>query len=299
LENFPEAQPAFGETAVKEIIAATGLSLAPGWSIRELENRLEDIAWQHYWNEFTPPDRDGKSDVIELGAIADVSVTPSRLKNRLVSIEQSSQRIFAGSSRRPMAEKIEELLRRLGRNKNGSPLKQSGTEASGHGGSERSAIWLCLVRAIAATESPPKDYKPNTNGRPWPSQRLEETLQGLVRCIQSPDQDQKDAVPAARMIHIWIQWSIPLIQQLITSDKARHLGNAPLVLTLSNLDTLYREAFGKRPSLYRSSVKGSAPKPNSWELFLQAVLGGILPPEDLPSITALDERWRRLTYQKR
>ncbi len=90
-----------------------------------------------------------------------------------------------------------------------------------------------------------------------------------------------------------------MVEQLVTSNKARHHGNVALDITLSNLGTMYREAFGKRPSFYRSSAKGSAPKPNPWEQFLLAVLERVLPPEDLPSITALDERWRRLTYPKR
>ena len=86
-----------------------------------------------------------------------------------------------------------------------------------------------------------------------------------------------------------------MVERLVTSNMARHQGNVALDITISNLDTLYREAFGKRPSLYRSSAKGSAPKPNAWERFLLAVLERILPPEDLPSITALGARWRRLS----
>ncbi len=86
-----------------------------------------------------------------------------------------------------------------------------------------------------------------------------------------------------------------MVEQLVTSNKARHHGNVALDITISNLDTVYREAFGKRPSLYRSSAKGAAPKPNAWERFLLAVLERVLPPEDLPSITALGARWRRLT----
>ena len=86
-----------------------------------------------------------------------------------------------------------------------------------------------------------------------------------------------------------------MVERLVTSNKARHHGNVALDITLSNLGTVYREAFGKRPSLYRSSAKGAAPEPNAWERFLLAVLERVLPPEDLPSITALGPRWRRLT----
>jgi hypothetical protein len=299
IEDFPEAKPVFDEPAVKAVFAKTGLPLAPGTTVEELRESLEDIARQHYWNEFHPPDQNGESEVIRLDAIAEASVAPSRLRNRLIAIEQSSKRVFAGRSRRPLAEKIAELLERLGRHKNGSPMTHSGTEAAGHGGSERSAVWLCLVRAITATESPPKDYRPGIDRRPWPAQRLESAIQALVRFIQSPDKGRKDADAAARAIHGWVQRSIPMVGRLVTSNKARHHGNVALDITLSNLDTLYREAFGKVPSLYRSSTKGSAPKPNAWQRFLLAVLERVLPPDDLPSITALDERWRRLTYPKR
>lgn len=164
-----------------------------------------------------------------------------------------------------------------------------------HGGSERSAVWLCLVRAIKVTERPPKGYRPGADGRPWPSQRLESAIQALVRFIQSPAKGRKDADAAARAIHGWVRRSIPMIERLVASNMVRHHGNVALDITLSNLDTVYREAFGKRPSLYRSSAKGSAPKPNTWGRFLLAVLERVLPPEDLPSITALGARWRRLT----
>ncbi len=86
-----------------------------------------------------------------------------------------------------------------------------------------------------------------------------------------------------------------MVERLVTSNKARRHGNVALDITLSNLDTVYRKAFGKGPSLYRSSAKGSEPKPNAWERFLLAVLEHVLPPEDLPSITALGARWRRLS----
>ncbi len=121
IEDFPEAKPVFDEPAVKAVFAKTGLPLAPGTTVEELRESLEDIARQHYWNEFHPPDPKGESEVIRLDAIADTSVAPSRLRNRLIAIEQSSKRVFAGRSRRPLAEKIAELLKRLGRHKTDPP----------------------------------------------------------------------------------------------------------------------------------------------------------------------------------
>ena len=67
---------------------------------------------------------------------------------------------------------------------------------------------------------------------------------------------------------------------------------------LAKLGTVYRKAFGKRPSLYRSSAGWSVRKPSAWENFLLAVLERVLPPEDLPTITALGARWRRLPKYK-
>ncbi len=298
-EDIPESKPVFDEPAVKAVFAETGLPLAQGRTIRELGDSLEDIARQHYWNEFHPPDPDRESDIIRFDAIADASVTPSRLKYRLIAIEQSSKRVFAGSSRRPLAEKLEQLLKRLGRHKNGSPMTLSGTEATGHGGSERSAVWLCLIRAVAATEAPPKGYRPGTDGRPWTSQRLESDIQALVGLIQSPDKGRKYADAAARAIHGWARRSIPIVGRLVTSNRARHHGNVALDITLSNLGTEYGKAFGKNPSLYRSSSQGHLRIPNAWLRFLLAVLERVLPPKELPSLTALDERWRRLKYSKR
>jgi len=53
-EDFPEAKPVFDEPAVKTVLAETGLPLAPGTTVEELRESLEDIARQHYWNEFNP-----------------------------------------------------------------------------------------------------------------------------------------------------------------------------------------------------------------------------------------------------
>ena len=115
----PEAKRVFDEPAVKTVLAETGP--APGTTVEELRESLEDIARQHYWNEFNPPDPGGESDVIRFDEIADASVTPSRLRYRLIAIERSSKRVFAGTSRRPLAEKIAELLERLGYAKTDPP----------------------------------------------------------------------------------------------------------------------------------------------------------------------------------
>ena len=68
-EDFPEAKPVFDEPAVEAVLAETDLPLAPGTTDEELRKSLEDIARQHYWNEFNPPDPGGEGDVIRLDAI--------------------------------------------------------------------------------------------------------------------------------------------------------------------------------------------------------------------------------------
>ncbi len=43
-EDFPEAKPVFDEPAVKAVLAETGLPLAPGRTIQEIWESLEDIS---------------------------------------------------------------------------------------------------------------------------------------------------------------------------------------------------------------------------------------------------------------
>jgi hypothetical protein len=295
IDEFPEAKPVFDDPAVEAVLVETELNLTAKMKIEEFREALEDIARHHYWNEAVPGETSGERGVIQLDAIANASVTPSRLRNRLIGIERSSRQIFAGTSRRPLVEKVEELLDQLGRKKNGTPMRISGTETTGHGGSESSTVWLCLIRAVAAAETPPKSYRPGPGSRPWPSQRLEGVIQSLVQFIQSPDTGLNNTDECARALHGWVEWCIPLVEPLVASTKNRHDGNAALNITISKLHTLYGKAFERRPSLYRSSVKGSEAIPNAWERFLRAVLTRILFPVEAPTIAALGARWRRLT----
>ena len=142
VDDAPAPKPVFNNAAVTEILEETGLSLAKGMTTGEFQEALEEVACEHYWNEFTQPAPVSQNSYISFDALAGPSVTPSRLKSRLVGIERSAKRVFKGTSRRPFVEKVEELLNRLGRHRNGRPLKFSGTETPGHGGSERSAVWL-------------------------------------------------------------------------------------------------------------------------------------------------------------
>jgi hypothetical protein len=186
VDDTPGRTRIFDAPSVTAILQETGLPLAEGMKIKDLQERLEDVAREYYWQEFSPPKSD-RQDIIGFDAFANSSVTPSQLRNRLVSIERSSKRVFSGTSRRPLDEKIVQLLERLGCDRRGVALKYSGTEIPGHGGSERSAVWLCLDLALNATETPPQGYRSDLQDRPWSSQRLEAAIQALVGFVQSPD----------------------------------------------------------------------------------------------------------------
>lgn len=296
---MPSSGPIFDAPTVAAIREETGLPLAKGKSICWLRRSLEDVAQEHYWLEFTGSGTEQYDADFSFDAVADPSVTPSRLRNRLVAIERSSKRVFSGTSRRPLVEKVVELLDRLGRDRQGRAMRYSGTETPGHGGSERSAVWLCLIRAIYANEAPPRGYRSNPAGRPWASRRLESTIQALVDFVQSPDPGRENADDAARAIHSWSIWSIQRVEGLLASTMARHEGKVALDVTLRALGTVYQGAFKRSLSLYRSSAGGAAPEPNAWDRFLQAVLRRILGPDELPSMSALQARWRHLTYGKR
>lgn len=297
--DIPDPKPIFDVLAIETILKETALPLAPGLTPHILQESLEDVAREYYWHEFAPSEPNRESDYVSFNALTDSSVTPSRLRNRLVAIEQSSRRVFAGTSRRPLADKIVELLNRLGRNRKGLALRHSGTESRGHGGSERSAVWLCLIRAINANETPPQGYRSNIQDRPWASQRLEGAIQVLAGFIRDSHQDRKRADEAARAIHGWVQWSIPLVKKFFASNMVRHRGKTALDITLVNLARVYQYAFNKQPSLYESAPKNGAISSNSWGSFLRAALTHILSPDDPPSTAALLARWRRLTYTKR
>lgn len=299
VDDIPGPKPIFDEPTVAAILKDTGLPRAEGRALHDLRESLEGVALEHYWHESIPPESDREIDNISFDALADSSVTPSRLRNRLVAIERSSRRVFSGTSRRPLVAKVVELLNRLGRNRNGRALKYSGSEAPGSGGSESSAVWLCLIRAINANEAPPRGYRSDLRDRPWASQKLEGAIQALVSFIQFPDQGWKEADEAARAIYRWIQWSISRVEKLLASNMVRHKGRVALDITLANLARVYQDVFNKKASLYEAAITGTASSSNSWSHFLRVVLKHILSPDDLPSIKALQARWRRLTYTKR
>lgn len=291
--------PTFDEAAVETVLKETGLPLAEATTPRLLQDGLNEIALEYYWEEANPPDSGLVDTLFTFSALADSSVTPSRLKNRLVGIDRAAKRVFAGTSRRPLDEKVTELLERLGYDSKGKRLKYSGTEVCGHGGSERSAVWLCLIGAIQTTERPGKGYRSRLNERPWASLRLRETIDALSAGIQSSDYGKDDTCAAARSIHAWAEWSLPRIKSLLNPHHARHRGEVALDITLLKLGALYISVFDKRPSLSRRVMKDAGSIPNSWENFLQAVLPYIFSPDSPPEPSALQARWRRLSYTSR
>ena len=178
VDDAPAPKPVFNNAAVTEILEETGLSLAKGMTTGEFQEALEEVACEHYWNEFTQPAPASQNSYISFDAPGP-TVTPTGSRAVLRSsrsAKPSIQRNFAAAS---LSEKVEELLNRLGRHRNGRPLKFRGTE-TGHGGPSR-RFALCLIRAIYVDEAPPQRYRPKPQDRllgiaDW----LEDTIQTLV-----------------------------------------------------------------------------------------------------------------------
>lgn len=294
----PDPQPVFDEPAVQAILNETGLPLARGQKRQSLQEELERIALEYYWEEFSASEVGRQSGGISFDVLADSSVTPSRLKKRLEQIERSAKRVFAGASKRPLVDKVEELLKRLGVDRGGRLLRISGTELLGHGGSERSAVRFCLVRAITAIESPPQGYRSNILDRPWASQRFDDAVQALITFAKHPEHSREYADEVAHDIHHWAGRSIEDVQGFLAPNMARHKGEVALDLTLRELAETYKTAFDENPPVYWSSSRGGASPPNPWIRFVQAVLKRILEPEEPPSISAIEARWRHLKYDK-
>jgi hypothetical protein len=293
IKGMPEPNRTFDEAAVVAVIKETDLPLVKGMTESKLRSSLEKVASQYCWDELVSPVTSGAHDSTGFDEIADSSVTPSRLLDRLVGIERSAKRIFAGKSRRPLAEKVAEILERLGYDGNGKAMRHSGTEGSGHGGSERSAVWHCMIAAINATEYPPKPYRPKMGARPWASQRLAGAIQLLGRFVSAPSQDREEVERTARAIHEWAQIAVKRIKKMLVQSKVRHHGNAALDGALTNLAKVYKAAFGKRPSLYRSGASA-----NPWIRFAEAALTLILAPGKPPTTRAIEARWRRGDYAR-
>ena len=215
----------FDEQAVRSVLDAASLSLAEPSASADFQSRLNDIAAEYYWNELSPPSRTQGDTPFEFDAVADASVTPSRLKNRLIAIKRAAKRVQAAKSRHPLSARVAELLDRLGYGKEGKPKRYSGTETTGHGGSERSAVWLCLVRAVSSLERPQQGYRPTLGERPWASQRLQAAINSLAAFLHSPEENRTAALDAASAFHSWAEWSTARLKPLITSDPARHMGH--------------------------------------------------------------------------
>ena len=286
----------FDGLAVKAIIEETGLPLAIGRTRNWLLDSLEDVAREHYWAEFSLADTQPYTDRMNFELLADASVTPSHLLDRLIKIERSAKRVFAGTSRKPQTEKVAELLDRLGYDRFGHPLKYSGKEKPGHGGCERVAVRRCLVLAINATKSPPQGYRSRLQDRAWATTRLEKAIQALVRFIEAPNDGRKRADDTAQAIYIWGEWCIPLVEEFLAKSRNRHNGDVVLNQTLQELMNVYMKAFGRKPSIFISSRYDIADSTNPWDRFLQAVLTRIYYPATPPMVSALQSRCSRLMY---
>ncbi|MFT5488012.1 MAG: hypothetical protein ACI9JL_004241 [Paracoccaceae bacterium] len=294
----PDTSLIFDKAAIQVILDRTSLPLVGKETPYSLQEALNQIAGEHYWNELKPAEHSHTSGAFTFDSVANASVTPSRLRDRLVAVQKSATRVYAGTSRKPVREKLEELLERLGRDKDGSPLKHSGTELPGHGNSERGAIWLCLVRAVLTMEVPPWSWKSTIGARPWYSQKLEGVIQELARGIASEIEDQQNAIAAARTIEGWARWCIKNVERLTAADNDRRRGNTPLGTTLLELGALYARAFDATPSFYIGRPERTANTTEPWEQFLHATLERILQPRPVPTFDALAARWHRLEKQQ-
>lgn len=278
------------------ILTKTGLPLANGVTCKRFRDRLAQIVQEHFWTEAGAPGSQPTNNRMPFVSVADAWVTPFRLRNRLVQIEKSAVRVYAGTSRNPQSEKIIELLGRLGFDRTGRRLRHSGTEKEGYAGSESTAIRLCLVRAVMATDSPSQGYRGAPKGRPWASTELDSAIESLVRYVKNPNTGPEKPAEASRAICRWSRWAIRHVKDFISTDMNRHRGNKALDNTLMKLAAAYKKAFGKEPTLYVPFRGGQCADTNEWDRFLQAVLAHIYHPEPPPSEEKLRRRFRHLLY---
>ena len=86
ITDLPEQDRIFDDDAVAAIVKETDLPLLEGMTVPELRVRLEEVARQYYWDALASPVTSHASDDITFDEIADSSVTPSRLLDRLIGI---------------------------------------------------------------------------------------------------------------------------------------------------------------------------------------------------------------------
>ncbi|MEQ9190984.1 MAG: hypothetical protein RLQ25_10860 [Alphaproteobacteria bacterium] len=281
----------FDRELVERIVRETGLSLKTSRRMHGLCKRLNETTAHYYWNDLQPNLKSEESPAIPWDAIADASVSPHQLLDRLKKIETAARQFLHGTSRRPQTEKAEILLASLGHARDGTPLKYSGTEAPGHGGSERAAIGLCLTRAIANLERPPRGYRPPLRGPSWRSKRKDAARDALVQFLSSPDRGREKARRAAQDYAKWVRWWIPKIHKALTGHQKRHTGDVALNTAIRELATVYEWAFSVRPSAYEAGPLSKSPGSVPWGQFLYAVLGAILHPDPAPDSDKLVYIW--------
>ena len=74
VNDTPGRTRIFDAPSVTAILQETGLPLAEGMKIEDLQERLEDVARGYYWQEFSPPKSD-REDIIGFDAFANSPVT--------------------------------------------------------------------------------------------------------------------------------------------------------------------------------------------------------------------------------
>lgn len=289
----------FDENVVSTLLNKVGLAPAGQARVVAVQQRLNEIADEYYWEELNQPSRDLNSSYSIYDSVASGFVTPSGLTKRLIRIERAAKRVQAAKSRHPLRTRIVVLLGRLGYDTQGKPKDSSGTDKTGHGGSGRSALRLCLVRAVLALEQPPKGYRPTFEIPSWASPRLRAEIDSLAAFDDGREETRAPALDAAKTIRSWAEYANERLTPLINSNPDRHRGQTALDSAILKLADLYREVSGKGPSLSQKIGHEFENIPNTWERFLHGVLEIILAPGHVPSISALHARWHRLAYTDR
>lgn len=268
-----------------------GLPMASEQQATRLCETLNDIANEYHWQSFAP----NVPEESQFDRLASFPVTPSTLRIRLEQIVRSAHRLHSGRSRKPIQDKIVELLNRLGFDRNGTGLRFSGDERPGHGGSERVAVRLALTYAIIGLERPPHRYRAQRDEPAWATQQLNQAITTLVRSAAAQGKDSMSVVDVARTLERWAQHAREMVAKDIVEDHDRHRGEEPLNATLLRLADVYRDVFDKRPTTYLRRSDREHGVANAWGRFLAATLAIILGEDNVPTDEALMSRWRRVS----
>lgn len=270
---MPTDEGVFDDEKVRQIVKSVGLPLDQK-AASTLREELEAVGWDYHFTLAAgpTPQNIGKNQGIQ--AISGPEIAPFTVRDRLERIKQATERAYANSWSKS-EQQAASLLELLGYRADGKPRLYSGTEKTGHGGSERSAIWLFLVQAVTANERPPRGYRRKPNQRPWTSQRLNTVIEQLVAFCADPSdkQRQESARAEAESLYGWAKWSVRVASgQVKNRNHNRHIGDYAINAIFPELARIYTEAFGQKPTTSIRSERKDGAIQNPWHSFLNEVL---------------------------